>query len=163
MTKIVRFLDQRFEEVICAFGLSLMATCIIIQVLLRIFFDASAAWAEELAVYGMVTAIYLGASLAIRERAHIRITFLIEKLPRAIKLCTVILADALWFGFIVLLLTQSAIWIQLLFNTLYISPALGIDQKWPQSIVPFALCLMLVRMVQVYWIWLRDRERELPL
>ncbi len=163
MRQFFDFIERRFEETICVLGLAVMASCVMTQVLLRVLFSAAAAWAEEVAVYGMVTAIYLGCSLAIRERAHIRLTLAVERLPAKIRLAVVIAGDVLWFAFIVLLLIQSIGWIQVLFDKTFISPALEIHQKWPQSVVPFSLCLMLVRLVQVYYRWLRDGDRELPL
>ena len=159
-----RFLEARFEEIMCAAGLSIMATCVFLQVLLRVFFESAFHGAEELAVYGMVTAIYLGCSLAVRERAHIRITFLVEKLPHPGQVFCIVFADLLWLAFVVLLLSQSAEWIKLLSEVVYISPALGINQMWPQSIVPLALCLVIVRILQVYYIWIvREKARGLPL
>ncbi|WP_170410431.1 TRAP transporter small permease [Ruegeria atlantica] len=159
-----RALESRFEEIFCLTGLSVMATCIFAQVVLRVFFESAFHGAEEIAVYGMVTAIYLGCSLAIRERAHIRITFLVEKLPHKGQVFCIVLADLLWMAFILLLLKESITWIQLLVQFDYISPALGINQKFPQSIVPLALCLMIGRMAQVYYRWIvRDHAEGLPL
>lgn len=164
MTDILHKIDSRFEEVFCVTGLSIMATVIFAQVILRVFFEAALHGAEEIAVYGMVTAIYLGCSLAIRERAHIRITFLVEKLPRKGQVFCIVLADLIWMAFVILLLKESITWIQLLIQFDYISPALGINQKFPQSIVPLALCLMIFRMAQVYYRWLvRDKAEGLPL
>lgn len=157
-------LDTRFEEIFCVIGLSVMATCIFAQVVLRVFFESAFHGAEELAVYGMVTAVYLGCSMAIRERAHIRITFLVEKLPQKGQVFCIVMADLLWFAFILLLLKESIAWIQLLIQFDYISPALGINQKYPQSVVPLALCLMIGRMIQVYYRWIiRDNKEGLPL
>ena len=164
MLTSLRTLESRFEEIFCVTGLSVMATVIFVQVVLRVFFETAFHGAEEIAVYGMVTAIYLGCSLAIRERAHIRITFLVEKLPHRGQVFCVVLADVLWMAFILLLLKESVTWIQLLIQFDYISPALGINQKIPQSIVPLALCLMIARMAQVYYRWIvRDQTEGLPL
>ena len=157
-------LDSRFEEIFCVIGLSVMAICIFIQVVLRVFFETAFHGAEEIAVYGMVTAVYLGCSLAIRERAHIRITFLVERLPHKGQVFCIVVADLLWLAFVLLLLKESITWIQLLIKFDYISPALGINQKYPQSVVPAALCLMIGRMVQVYFRWIiRDNAKGLPL
>ena len=163
MKIIFKILERRLEEVISAAGLAIMACCVMFQVVMRFVFHKAAPWAEEIAVYGMVAAIYFGCSLAIRERAHIRITVVLDLLPKKLKLMTVILADLLWIGFIVFLFVQSLTWIHLLFETDYISPSLGIDQKWPQMIVPISLCLMFVRLIQVYFQWFKNKDQELPL
>ena len=73
------------------------------------------------------------------------------------------LADLLWFGFVVFMVWQTTLYTQLLFEVTYISPGLGIEQKWFQLVVPLVLALMLVRMLQVYWRWGRDGWKDLPL
>ena len=156
-------LNKNFEEVVCAAGLLTMASCIMLQVILRYFFSAAAAWAEEVAVYSMVTSVYLGASLAIKERAHMRITIIINMLPARARAAVLALADLVWFGFLIYLLTLSLSWIKLLFNQTYITPGLGIEQRWPQSIVPFALVLMMLRLIQVYYRWFKRGEEVAPL
>ncbi len=92
-------LDKYFEEVICAISLTVVACSVFLQVIMRFVFSSASVWAEETAVYGMIYAIYFGASMAIRERAHIRITMLVKILPRPLQVTCIVLADALWFAF----------------------------------------------------------------
>lgn len=157
-----RVLTTPVEEYICAFAIALMAVCVMTQVVLRFLFAAAAPWAEELAVYSMVTGVYFGASLAIKDRAHIRIMILVDKLPDRLRLATVALADLLWLGFMVLLVIQSVSYVSLLFGTDYVSPAMQIQQRWPNSIVPAATVLMIFRLLQVYYLWACDRDRGAP-
>ena len=111
----------------------------------------------------MIFAVYLGASMAVRERAHIRVTLVVQVLPRPVQLAAVVLADILWFAFVVFQVWQSALYSKLLFEVTYISPGLGIEQRWIQIVIPLALCLMLFRVLQVYWRWGRDGWKGLPL
>jgi C4-dicarboxylate transporter DctM subunit len=156
-------LDRYFEEVICTICLAVVVGSVLLQVILRYFFSTAAAWAEETAVYGMIFAVYLGATMAVRERAHIRITLLVNRLPRALQVASVVLADALWAGFVIFMIVQTAIYTQLLFNVTYMTPGLGIEQRWVQMIIPMAFGLMLFRILQVYWRWGRDGWKDLPL
>jgi C4-dicarboxylate transporter DctM subunit len=156
-------LDRYFEEVICTICLAVVVGSVLLQVILRYFFSTAAAWAEETAVYGMIFAVYLGATMAVRERAHIRITLLVNRLPRALQVASVVLADALWAGFVIFMIVQTTIYTQLLFNVTYMTPGLGIEQRWVQMIIPMAFGLMLFRILQVYWRWGRDGWKDLPL
>lgn len=160
---MIRWLERHFEEAICGICLCVIAACVMLQVILRYLFAAAAPWAEEIAVYGMIFAVYLGASLAIRERSHIRITLLIEHLPRRLAVAAVVLADLLWCGFLILMVYLTSLYTRLLFEVTYISPGLGLEQKWFQLVIPATLVLMLLRMLQVYWRWGRDGFRGLPL
>ena len=163
LKKVFATLEERFEEVICALCMGAMATCILTQIILRYVFSAASAWAEEVAVYGMVGAVYMGASMAIRDRAHIRIVLAINWLPRKLATMAVVLADLLWFGFMILLFYQSTIFMRLLHDTTYISPGLGLEQFWPSLIVPFALVLMMVRLIQVYYRWITKKQKGVVL
>jgi|TARA_R100001369_G_scaffold19891_2_gene36183 C4-dicarboxylate transporter DctM subunit len=156
-------IDRYFEEVICTICLAVVVGSVLLQVILRYFFSTAAAWAEETAVYGMIFAIYLGATMAVRERAHIRITLLVNRLPRALQVGAVVLADGLWAGFVIFMIVQTTIYTQLLFNVTYMTPGLGIEQRWVQMIIPMAFALMLFRIGQVYWRWGRDGWKGLPL
>lgn len=156
-------LDRYFEEVVCTISLVVVASSVFLQVIMRFVFSSASAWAEETAVYGVIFAVYLGASMAVRERAHIRITMLVNALPRALQVASVILADALWFGFVAFMVVQTIEYTKLLFEVTYITPGLGIEQRWVQIVVPAALVLMLFRIAQVYWRWGKTGWKGLPL
>ena len=152
-------LDKYFEEFICTLCLGVVVGSVLLQVVLRFGFSTAAIWAEETAVYGMIFAVYLGATMAVRDRAHIRITILLNHLPRRLQIASIVLADLLWAGFVVFMIVQTIIYTQLLFKVTYISPGLGIEQRWVQMFIPMAFGLMLFRILQVYWRW-RARDWE---
>ncbi|MEP3275786.1 MAG: TRAP transporter small permease subunit [Stappiaceae bacterium] len=156
-------LDQYFEEVLCTLFLSVVVGSVLMQVVMRFIFHSAAAWAEETAVYGMIFAVYLGATMAVRDRAHIRITLLLSRLPRRLQVLSIVMADALWVAFVVFMVVQTSKYTQLLFNVTYQTPGLGIEQRWVQMFIPMLFCLMLFRILQVYWRWKNDQFRGLPL
>lgn len=156
-------LDRYFEEVLCTFFLCVIVGSVLLQVFLRFFFQTAAVWAEETAVYGMIFAIYLGATMAVRDRAHIRITLLVSRLPRPLQICSIVSADALWIAFVIFMIVQTSTYTQLLFNVTYQTPGLGIEQRWVQMFIPILFGLMLFRILQVYWRWRADAYKGLPL
>lgn len=163
MTKIVSLLDDYFEEVLSILALSMVAGCVFLQVIMRFIFDSATTWAEELAVYGMIFAIYLGASMAVKERSHIRITIVVQMLPRRLQVLSIVLADFLWFSFVIFLIVQTLEYSKLLFEVTYITPGLGIEQRWIQIFLPLMLSLMAFRILQVYWRWAKSDWKDLPL
>ncbi len=156
-------LDRYFEEVLCTFFLCVVVGSVLMQVVLRFVFHSAAAWAEETAVYGMIFAVYLGATMGVRDRAHIRITLLVSRLPRPLKVACIVLADALWTAFVIFMVVQTTAYTRLLFEVTYQTPGLGIEQRWIQMLIPCAFALMLFRIGQVYWRWGNDGFRGLPL
>ena len=93
-------INKYFEEILCTFFLAVVFVSVITQVILRFGFSSAAAWPEETAVYGLIFAVYLGAALGIKERAHLRITFLVFKLPKKLQVLSIVLAYILWLCFI---------------------------------------------------------------
>ena len=156
-------LDRYFEEVLCTFSLAVMVSSVLLQVVLRFVFHTAAAWAEETAVYGMIFAVYLGATMAVRDRAHIRITLLVNRLPYRLQVACIVTADILWVGFVIFMIVQTMAYVQLLFQVTYQTPGLGIEQHWVQMFIPFFFSLMLFRIAQVYWRWRTDGWKGLPL
>ncbi|PWG61488.1 TRAP transporter small permease [Spiribacter halobius] len=161
--KIWRTVEARFEEVLCALALAVTASCILTQVVMRVIVSEAAPWAEEAAVYGMVLAIYMGASLGVRERAHLRVLLMVNALPHRLRVASIVLADVIWLAFLLVLLWQFAIFLELAFSRPYITPGLGVPKVWFQLFVPAGLGLMIVRMAQVYYRWLIRGDGELPL
>ncbi len=74
MQRVVRFLDDHFEEVVIFFTLSAMSLIIALQVLMRYVFQASLSWSEEVARYLFIWLIYIGISYGVKKEAHVAVT-----------------------------------------------------------------------------------------
>ena len=156
-------LNQYFEEVLCTFFLSVVFISVITQVVLRFGFSSAAVWAEETAVYGLIFATYLGASLGIKRREHVRITFIVLSFPKKLKVASIILADILWLGFLALMIVQTIVYTKLLFDVSYVLPRLKIELRWLQMFMPLTFCLTVYRVFEVYWEWKKTGWKGLPL
>ena len=160
--RLLEVLDLRIEETIACVLIVLMTICVLLQVFSRYVLDLGVHWTEEVAAYCMVWAVYLGAVIGIRHHFHIRMILLVQKLPRALGLPLVLLGDAIWVGFNVLMIAYATEYLTLLLKFTNRSPALGIEQEWPHAIVLIAYVLMTARIVQTYVIWWQDGFEGLP-
>lgn len=160
--KSLHLLDKYFEEVVCAIGLSLIATCVFLQFVTRFFFGSAMAWPEEVSAYAMAWSMYIGACMCVREKGHMRVLLGVKRLPRRLGIPVIMFADLLWFGFCVFMVFIGADYISLLIDQPMISPALGVDQRWPQSIIPFGFGLMAFRIIQHYILWFKGGCSDLP-
>ncbi|MDX6748771.1 TRAP transporter small permease [Geminicoccaceae bacterium 1502E] len=159
---VIRTIGNRAEEIIGQLALCIVAVCVFAQVVSRYVFGTAITWTEELAGFAMVWAVYMGAAVAVRDRFHIRILFAVEALPRRLALPAILLGDLLWLGFCALMLKVGWEYISLLWAREYVSPSLGIDQKWPQSIVIIGYVAIVLRLVQLYVQWFRSGLAGLP-
>jgi C4-dicarboxylate transporter DctQ subunit len=160
---MLKKINKNFEEVLCTFFLSIVFISVITQVILRFGFSSAAVWAEETAIYGLIFATYLGASLGIKRREHVRITFIVLSFPKPLKVFSIILADFFWLVFLALMIVQTYVYTKLLFDVSYVLPGLNIELKWLQMFIPAIFALMVFRVLEVYWIWGKTGWKGLPL
>ncbi len=96
--KWFRFLDKYLEPSLIVVAISAMTALLCVQIVLRAF-DATIPWAEELARYLFVWAMYLSISYCIKDDRHIRIRILVDKLPAKIGQGLLIVSDLIFMAF----------------------------------------------------------------
>ena len=97
----------KIEEFFAAMAMALICLITFANVLVRYFTDESFAFTEEFSVFLMVVLTFVGASAAFAKNSHIRMSFLVEKLPPrvahyieiAVMLAAAVLfAILVWYG-----------------------------------------------------------------
>lgn len=73
------------ENIVCIFSFVSMAVLVLAGITTRFILHIPFMWVEEAARYLMVTGVFIGVSMAMRERAHVGLTGLVEMLPA--KIC----------------------------------------------------------------------------
>ena len=71
----------KIEEFLAATAMALICLITFANVLVRYLTDESFAFTEEFSVFLMVVLTFVGASAAFAKNSHIRMSFLVEKLP----------------------------------------------------------------------------------
>lgn len=158
----LKWLERHFEELICCTCLVIIAISVFAQVVARYVFQVALHWTEETAAMCMVWAVYMGASLCVRERFHIRILIAVQSLPVGFGRIVIFLADILWAFFCLFMLRISWDYLTVFWRFPETSPSLGINQFYPQTILVIGYGLMLIRLVQTYFHWWRDGADGLP-
>ena len=128
--KWFRLLDKYLEPTLIVIAISTMTTLLCLQIALRLF-DATIAWAEELARYLFVWAMYLSISYCIRDDRHIRIRVFIDKLPGNWTQFSLIVTDLIYLAF-----SATVAW----FGFKVINRSLQLGQSAPAMEIPIA-CL----------------------
>lgn len=148
-----KFIEKNFEKWFLIISLVAMVLIIFMQVVLR-WFHAATVWAEELARYIMLYQVWIGASYAVREDAHIRITALIGKLTGNKRRVSETVVLTLWLTVEgVLLVKEIAIMGQ-------VSSAMRIPMTIPYASVPLGGALMSIRLVQKLIQGMKDGPQE---
>lgn len=158
----LKWLERHFEELICCSCLAIIAVAVFAQVVARYIFSVALHWTEETASMAMVWAVYTGAALCVRERFHIRIMVAVYALPPRFGRYVIFLADALWAAFCLFMVRVSWDYLYVFWRFPEVSPSLGINQFYPQTILVIGYSLMLIRLIQTYVDWYRGGAEGLP-
>jgi len=129
--RAVRALMKRLE-VLIALMLALMVVLVFGNVVLRYGFNSGIAVSEELSRYLFIWLTFMGAVIAVHERAHLGVDTLPRLLPRKGRLACAVASEALMLASTALLFYGS--WKQVLVNLATKSPVSGT----PLSLIYFA-------------------------
>jgi TRAP-type C4-dicarboxylate transport system permease small subunit len=97
----------KIEEFFAAMAMALICCITFANVLVRYFTNASFAFTEEFSIFLMVVLTLSGAAAAFARNSHIRMTFLVDRLPRhlarpleytVLALSALMFAVMAWYG-----------------------------------------------------------------
>lgn len=146
--KLIQFIDA-FESHFCRFLLCFFVTLLFVQVIFRVIIMESLSWSEELSRFAFVWFAFLGASYAARLGAHNRVTIQFKLCPKLAKNIILLIADAIWILFNVVMIRESLNVISDMIEFPFFSPALNWAMHYIYLIFPLAFGLMIIRIIQV--------------
>ena len=153
--KVLKFIDEQFEK----WFLIVMVLVTFIQIVLR-WFNAATVWAEEFSRYVMLYQVWVGASYAVHEDAHIRITALIGKLSGGRRRGMDLVVLTLWLLFALWLTVEGCVLVGKIAAMGQVSSAMRIPMTIPYASVPIGGALMTIRLVQKIVERLRNTQEE---
>ncbi len=147
LKKLLKFIDN-LEEYVLVVSIMVTVTLIFLQVVMRYVFSNSLSWTEELARYIFVWQIWLGASLGIKYRKHIRVEFLSNALRGRSRKYLEILVIVLWLGMNVFLTLNGSGLVDQLLSRNALSPSMRIPLAYVYASVPVGCGLASIRLLQ---------------
>lgn len=157
--KVLKFIDEQFEKWFLIVSLIVMVLVTFIQIVLR-WFNAATVWAEEFSRYVMLYQVWVGASYAVHEDAHILITALIGKLSGGRRRGMDLVVLTLWLLFALWLTVEGCVLVGKIAAMGQVSSAMRIPMTIPYASVPIGGALMTIRLVQKIVERLRNTQEE---
>lgn len=157
--KVLKFIDEQFEKWFLIVSLIVMVLVTFMQIVLR-WFNATTVWAEEFSRYVMLYQVWVGASYAVHEDAHIRITALIGKLSGGRRRGMDLVVLTLWLLFALWLTVEGCVLVGKIAAMGQVSSAMRIPMTIPYASVPIGGALMTIRLVQKIVERLRNTQEE---
>lgn len=98
---------NKLEEYALVYTLAFCVVIISFQVIMRYVFNNSLSWTEEAAKYLFIWLIWLGTSIAAKERSHISLEIVTNKLKGRAKAVLDIVAKLIWVAMCLFLLVNG--------------------------------------------------------
>lgn len=143
-----RWLLDHFEEAFAALILAFEVTLAFVNVVTRYYLKVPLAFMEELEIHTFVWLTMLGTAIAFRQRAHLNMVFVVQRLSERARRWVIIVTYVA-----TVLLFAALIFLSL--NTLYqeislgtVTESLGIPRWWFTLGVPVGSILVIVRALQ---------------
>ncbi|MFV0423209.1 TRAP transporter small permease [Oleidesulfovibrio sp.] len=145
---IVTYVLDNFEAMLCKVLLIFFVTILFLQIIFRCF-QWPLTWTEEVSRFAFLWFILFGASYATRKAALNRVTLQFSKFPAKFKNACLLLADAIWLIFALIMAYQGYLQVLDLAEFPYFTPALDWSLSWVYIAFPISFSLMAIRIVQV--------------
>lgn len=143
--KVLKWLDQHFEQTLLSILLIAMTVILTIQIIMRYIFHNSLTWAEELSCIMLVWSGFLSVSYTIRQNSAMRLTMAATALPMVARNAILLAAQIIMLVFFGFLSVQS---FALLSSTQQSTPALGMPMVYLYVITTIGFTLGVIRCAQ---------------
>lgn len=135
---------NKISEVVLFIMIIAMIAVTTLQIVCRIFFDALI-WSEELVTYLLVGSSLLGTAVAFKRGSHIAVTFVVDKLPPALRTAVRILVQLVGLAFFGVVAWYGAELMKS--EALQTTPAMGISMTWVYIMYPVIGAIIIVHLL----------------
>lgn len=146
--KWLKKLNENFEKNICISLLFAMLLVLTIQIILRYVFKSANSWSEELARYFFLWFIFIGASYAALEWAHIKIDGAMYLYPNRLKKYVKYLGVIVWLVYNLVIVVVCTRFAQTVYKSGQVSLGLNIKLAYVYAAIPVGYALMSLRLIQ---------------
>lgn len=141
MDRIIAMIDKALNS-ICMFFMGLIFLIVIVEVFQRYIFGTGAIWAEEVVSMLFVATTLFGTVIGVREKEHIAVPFIFEKMPLKMQNICNILSSFIIVITQIIMIVVSIKWIGNVGNVL--SPAIRIPLQYFYWMLPVSAGLLIL-------------------
>ena len=155
-------LDDNAERWMLLGFYGMIVATIVVEVVRRFVLSYSSIWGEEIARYAFIYLAWVGASIAVKDRAHIRIDVILHYLSDRGKALIYLFGDICMLGIALLALYTAIESLEVSIKFGSVTHGLRISLAWFLAAVPLGFTLMTYRLLQSIWRDFGDLRRGRP-
>jgi TRAP-type C4-dicarboxylate transport system permease small subunit len=141
-------LDDNAERWLLLGFYAMIVATIVVEVVRRFVLSYSSIWGEEIARYAFIYLAWVGASAAVKDRAHIRIDVLLHYLSDRGKAVIYLFGDLCMLALALLALYTAIESLEISLKFGSVTHGLRISLAWFLAAVPLGFSLMIYRLGQ---------------
>jgi TRAP-type C4-dicarboxylate transport system permease small subunit len=154
---VQRILDASLRGLLITL-VGVLTVSVFLQVLIRFVFKFPIPWTEEVSRIAFVYIIFLGATIAVREKAHINVDVVLVALPPRVAAWLRGLGTTLVAGFLLFMVWQGILFV--LATGVQVTPVMQVPFRHLYLIIPSSGAIMLLYLVLgATDDWRRGRQR----
>ena len=143
--KIVKWLNEYFEEYILVILSAFTVAIIFLQVVMRYVFGDSLTWSEEIARYAFIWMIYIGVSYAVKRKKHLGVDALSMLFDRKGQIIISMIAN---ISFLIFAVSMTYFGIDIVLKVTRTSAAVQIPLSWVYAAPVVGFILTTIRLLQ---------------
>jgi len=149
--KILKWLDDYFEEVLLVIFLFLITVIMGIQIVARYAFQSSLSWSEEITRFIFIWMGFLSISYCIKKDTSVRIRQFVEMFSEKVMCFLNIVSAVIQSLFFLYMIPIAYKYVMAAVKSHQISPACGIPMYMIQFSALLAFVLSVIRLIQLIW------------
>jgi TRAP-type C4-dicarboxylate transport system permease small subunit len=160
--KFLKLLDEHIEEWILIFTYTAMLIIASAQVFFRYVINLSISWSQDLLTYMLIWSVFIGISLAVKKRKHIKVELAFVILPEKAQFFLKIFSNLVFMVFCGVFSYFSMIKVyKLIFVNPQISESTGLSMWLIQIAVPIGFILSIYRLIVDTRLLFKERADEI--
>jgi len=132
---------------ILAILFAVMVISLFYQIIMRFIFKSANSWSEELTRYSFIWMSMLGASIATRRSKNMDVDFIVNLMPKTLKIINSIFTKSLIIAFLLVVVIYGINLVDITFKQL--SPGLRLPMAYMYASVPVGGILMLLFTIEI--------------
>ncbi len=147
----LKTIDDNAERWMLLGFYGMIVATVVVEVVRRFVLSYSSIWGEEIARYAFIYLAWVGASIAVKDRAHIRIDVIMHYLSNRMKAVIYLFGDLCMLGLALLALYTAIESMEISLRFGSVTHGLRISLAWFLAAVPLGFSLMSYRLCQSIW------------
>jgi len=161
--KSLNWLDENIEKIVIMITYSTMAAIICVEVVRRFLMNQQVPWSTSIPILLFLWVTWFGASYNVKQRTHLRMSEVRERMPYNMQFACQCLDAVLWivFACIVIYFTISQTFLAY-DNFAIVEGTDNIMQWWFYTATPIAWSLIIFRVLQNLWEDIVTYKNKMP-